>query len=492
MRVLLIYLEPLDNEPMGLMYIGTVLKRESHRVRIIGLGKSTFLKSLSREVLRFKPDIVGLNITTMLAGKAEIAASFIKNNFPGIKIIAGGPHPTILPYETLKNKNIDISVIGEGELTIVDLLRAIELKRPLEKVKGIAFLKDNNLVTTEKREYIQDLDALPFVDRELMPGRVIYGRAGYPVGNPCMLLMTVRGCPYKCSFCQPVLNKMFGSKIRRRSVENVVREITELKRKYGIRGLWIDDDTFLLDNNWVERFCDLMIEEKLDMLWYTNGRINIADKKILRKMRDAGCVGLVMTPETGSERIRNEILNKNISDEEITAAYRICREIGLPVQANIMLGSPTETNKDLDLSVNLIKKIQPHFMNFSYTTALPETYLYNRYRKEISESPYYKNYEAYDIGAFKKLETSASDDKLREVLAFFKKFYSKSSFTNRARHFFEFPYFRRILFKRWRSLIFNKHPNFKHLIFDLAAILAGSVLYFRHRNVYNQLPPTRW
>lgn len=223
MRVLLIYPEPLNNEPIGLLYIGTILKRESHHVKIIGLERKNPLKSILKKVSHFKPEAIGIYINTILADKAKVVAGFIKNNFPEITIVAGGPHPTILPHETLKERCIDICVIGEGELTVIDLLKAAKLNKPLEKVKGIAFLKDNNLVTTEKREYIQDLDILPFIDRELMPSNVIYGQAGYPVGNPCMLLMAVRGCPYQCSFCQPALNKIFGSKVRRRSPENVVK-----------------------------------------------------------------------------------------------------------------------------------------------------------------------------------------------------------------------------------------------------------------------------
>jgi len=483
MRILLIYLAPLDNEPMGLMCIGTSLKEAGYLVKIIGIEKHESERKLLKEISDFKPDIVGISIITSLSDKAQHIANFIKNNFSKITIIAGGPHPTILPYETLKNGNIDIGVIGEGELTAVDLVETLSSSRPLEKVRGIAFIKNGNLVLTEKREYIENLDDLPFADRELMPKDVIYGRAGYPVANPVAFLMTVRGCPYQCSFCQPTLGNLFGKKVRRRSPESVIAEIIELKKKYGINGLWINDDTFMFNRDWVEKFCDLMIEKKLNMLWYSNGRINCVDKDILIKMRDAGCVGLVLTPESGSARIRNEILNKNLSDEEILKAYRICHEVGIPMQANIMLASPTETEKDMDLSITLIKKLQPHFMSYSYTTALPGTYLYSKYAKEISASPYYSHSENYDIGKFKKMGTNIPDSKLRAAQNLFNA-YSSNSFSNRARHFFQYPYFRKILYKRWKTLIFNRHPNFKHLIFDFAAIILGSVIYFKNREIY--------
>lgn len=486
MRILLVYLEPLDNEPMGLMYIGTALKNAGYSVKIIGIEKHNPQRRLLEEVAHFKPDFVGMSITTPLSNKAQGVAKLIKDNFPEMAIIAGGPHPTVLPYQTLNDKNIDICVMGEGEVTVAELLQALILSKPLEEIKGIAFLRDGNLTITEEREYIQDLDSLPFVDRELMPPEVIYGRAGYPAGNPCMLLMTVRGCPYQCFFCQPTVDKIFGKRVRRRSPQNVIEEVVELKRKYNIHGLWINDDTFLFDSNWTNEFCDLMLKENLDILWYANGRVNNADKDILIKMREAGCVGIVMTPETGSERIRNEILNKKLSDEQIIRAYKICHEIGLPVQANIMLASPTETDKDLEYSIALIKKIQPHFMNVSYTTALPGTYLYNRYIDEVHVSKYYKKYEDYDIGSFKKLDTDISEAELKRAWKFFAKRYANISLSNRARHFFQYPYFRKILFKRWQTLIFSRHPKFRHFIFDIMAIIFGSIIYLRNIKSYNR------
>lgn len=484
MKVLLIYLLPLDNEPIGLMYIGTVLKNAGHCVKIIGIEKHNPDRTVLGHVVSFLPDVVGLNIFTSLAGEAQRIARLIKDNFPGMYLIAGGPHATILPYETLREKCIDICVIGEGESTVVNLLDSLGKNLPLEKIDGIAFLRNANIVFTNPREYIQDLDTLPFVDRELMPKDVIYGRAGYPLENPCAFIMTVRGCPYACSFCKPGLDKIFGSRVRRRSPENVIKEIIELKGKYGIRGLWINDDTFTFDAKWVNKFCDLITEGKLDISWYINARLNNVDEQLFIKMRKAGCVSVVLTPEVGSERIRNIVLNKQITDKEIEEAFKVCHKIGLAVQANIMLGSPTETEADLKLSLDLIRKIQPHYMNISYTTALPGTYLYDQYFPEMSDSPYYKEYANYDFGSFKKIGNQIPDKQLKKAWQFFISKYGKSSFVNRARHFICYPEFRRVLFKRWRTLLFSRHPKLNHLIYDMIAILIGSIEYIWAKKVY--------
>jgi len=484
MRVLLVYLELLKNEPIGLMYIGTVLKKAGHSVKIIGIEKRNYERVLLKQVLIFNPDVVGLSIVTPLAGEAQRLAKLIKDNYPAICLIAGGPHPTLLPYETLKEKNIDICVIGEGELTALDLLESLSQKRPLDKIQGIAFLRAGNLIVTDPREYIKDLDSLPFVDRELMPERTIYGRAGYPLENPCAFLMTIRGCPYECSFCKPGLDKIFGSRVRRRSPANVAQEIMELKRKYGIRGLWINDDTFTFDAAWVDKFCDLIIKNKVGISWYINARVNNVDEGLFIKMRDAGCISVVLTPETGSERIRNLVLNKQITDKDVEEAFKICHKIGLPVQANIMLGSPTETEEDLKLSLELVRNIQPCYMNVSYTTALPGTYLYEQYLSEMSSSQYYKEYENYDFGSFKKIASQIPDNQLKKARRFIESKYGKNSFVNRARHFLLYPEFRMILFKRWRTLIFSRHPKPKHFIYDIVAILIGSFEYIWAKKIY--------
>lgn len=484
MRILLIYLEPLDNEPMGLLYIGTVLEKAGHSIKISGIERTNPEQKILKEIYNFKPQVVGLSITSVLTNKAQRIAGIIKQNFPKIVIIAGGPHPTILPEETLKNKNIDICVIGEGELTVVALLEAIANQKKLEGVTGIAFLKEENIFFSKERQFIDNLDELPFVNRELLPKEVIYGRAGYPVGNPCMFVFTTRGCPFKCSFCQPTVNKIFGDKVRRRSPENVIQEIIELKKRYKVHGLWINDDTLLIERNWIEKFCDYLVRERLDILWYANGRFNIIDEGILVKMRDAGCAGLVMTPETGSQRIRNEILNKNVSDEMIIKAYELCEKVGIPFQANIILASPEETEEELGLSLKLIKRIQPHFMNCSYATALPETFLHFRYAREILASEYYKKFEDYDIGKFKKINCVIPERRLREVWNFFEKKYSNTSFSNRARHFWHYPYFRKILYRRWKSLIISRHPKFRHFVFDIFSIIIGSFLYWKDYKIY--------
>ena len=146
MRVLLVRLQPLDNEPMGLLYIGTALQKAGHTVRLTGTANHNPAAKLLKEISLFKPDVVGFAVTTMFADKAQLLAHSIKRYYPEISIIAGGAHPTILPFETLKGGNIDVCILGEGDVTVVKLLETLKVHGDLEKVKGIAFLKNKGMI----------------------------------------------------------------------------------------------------------------------------------------------------------------------------------------------------------------------------------------------------------------------------------------------------------------------------------------------------------
>lgn len=485
MKVVLIYLDPLDNEPVGLMYIGTVLKGAGHEVKLVGIEKDGGEKALLRQIKLFKPDVVGLSITTPYASKAEHFAGLVKGAFPNVPVIAGGAHPTIMPGETMKKGNVDVCVIGEGERTVIELMGHYEGSAPLGDVKGIAFLDGGRLVMTEKRGYVENLDDLPFVDRGLLPEKVIYGRAGYPLQNPCMLITTVRGCPFRCTFCQPTVVSLFGKKVRKRSPANVVAEIAELKRLYGTSGLWINDDTFAFDHAWTAEFCGRLRESGADVSWWANGRINVVRRETLLKMKDAGCVALVMTFECGSERVRNEILKKGVTNEQVFKAYDISHELGILVRTNVMLGTPTETEKEMQESALMVKAVQPHFVTASYTTPIPGSYMYDEYLSDKAKEGE-KEWDFYDISHFKSVESAVPEEKLKEVYAGIQKGYSGHSFVNRARHFFEVPGFRGVLYKRWKSLIFSRHPNIKHLLFDIGAIVLGSAGYILNRSKYRR------
>jgi radical SAM superfamily enzyme YgiQ (UPF0313 family) len=483
MKIMLIYLESLKVMPMGLMYIGTVLKENGNDVKIIGLpGTSKESgQDIQRELATYMPEVVGISVCTYEVVKSIGVAKAVKEYDSGIKVIAGGPHPSILPTDLLLRSNdIDICVIGEGELTVVGLVNAIEKGADLGKVKGISFRNaEGDPVVTARREFIANLDDLPFIDRGLLPIDILTRRGGYPVGYPNMYVVTSRGCPFQCTFCKPTEDIVFGNKIRRRSVQNVINEVRLLKERYDIGGLWINDDTLFTSKAWLNEFCDQMIREHLQITWAANGRLSpVVTEETLSKMRLAGCVYLVMTFETGSERVRNQILNKAVSNEDVCKYLGIVKRSKIPFQSNIMIGSPTETIDELFESVTMIDAIKPSYMNMSFTTLMPGTYLYEEY-KDQEGYEYLRDDEYIHSGWWARSDGCSKIPKEFKELVYF---YFLHKYTNRApyarfRNFVENSYARSMFFFRLRTLILKKNKNMKHFLYDIYLLGVGMILY---------------
>ena len=232
----------------------------------------------------------------------------------------------------------------------------------------------------------------------------------------------------------------------------------------------------MYDRKWVTSFCEMMTQERLGITWGTTGRINLAQKELLALMKEAGCLFVVMAIESGSDRIRNDILGKNVSRDQMYKAYALCHEVGMLVQANIMIGIPTETMDDLRESVAVIERVRPHWMNFSFTTALPKTYMFDEYSATLFDV--YTTCEKYWLGEPKQLACDIPLETQVKVSEYFRQKYLLDSFFTRARHIIEFPDMRRIVLRRWQQLLFKKHRNIKHFLYDVVAIILGSIIYY--------------
>ena len=466
MRIVLIYPDKIEtHDPKGIIYIGTALKNAGYDIKIIGIrlrhqvrdekGVLSFhvepgaTEKLSQDLKKLKPDIVGVSLLTPDAERAKVIAKTVKEYDPKIPVIFGGVHPTIMPEEVLKDKNVDFVVIGEGEITAVELVKTIEKKGDIRKVKGIGFRENNKIIKTEPRPYIEDMDTLPIPDRELLPiKRILKVRPFFPLPYPYLDIIGCRGCFFNCAFCQPTLKKVFGLMVRKRSPENMIKELKFLKAKYGIRGIVFSDDTLISDKKWTMRLCDLMIQEKLKIKWFCNARINLMDREVMKKMKEAGCIGFVLAIESGNNRVRNKILNKGVSKEQIYNAFRLSKELGFVTQANIMIGSPTETEEELNESVELIKQIDPDEMNTSFTTILPHTYLWYKHSDLLD----IYNWELYNLDVPKQILSNIPVEKKIKVRTFLMKNYGRFGKSGRKK-FFKYGWYRKMVLYRWYTML---------------------------------------
>ncbi len=362
-------------EPLGILYISSVLKKNGYDVKVIDL---TFEKSFS--VIRKNiagSDIVGISVTTALFNTAKNVLNYIKKIDPSIPVVMGGPHATVLPNEILSS-GFDYAIIGEGEETILDLLNVIKGKKRPEQVKGIAYKEKGKICFTEPRSYIKNVDKIPFPDRKALNYKQYFKNGMNHVG-----VFVTRGCPYNCLFCKPMQNKLFGNILRGRKVENVAREIEVIYKDYGNVKIIFKDDTIMTNGS--QWFRNLKKEmDKRNIIidgWLCQSRVDQINSELIEALKECGCEGISFGVESGSQKILN-YYRKGIVVKQIISAFDMCRKAKIRTHAYIMFGAPEETRKDMEMTYKLIKKIKPDSISTSITTPAPGTDLYTGAEKK--------------------------------------------------------------------------------------------------------------
>ncbi|MFC1712124.1 B12-binding domain-containing radical SAM protein [Candidatus Poribacteria bacterium] len=407
----------------GLAYIAACVLEQGHEVHVID-AKSLDLSTTEVVALAHerKTDIVGITAMTpdiIWAGKI---ADGIKTNGPEIPIIVGGPHVTALPERTLREfPSLDIAVIGEGERAIVELLDVISSSHTLEdihKVKGLAFRRGEQVVITEPRQPIADLDSLPFPAWHLFPRQTEY------------TVFATRGCPFRCKFCMRVM----GSSVRTRSPENVVAEIEHNIRKYGMRSFRFEDETFGIQRRWTERLLDMMIESKIpDRItsWSAMSRVNIANSKVYRKMKRAGCRTVNFGIESGSQKIL-ESVHKGFKLNNAKRAIKVAKEAGLRVAAFFIMGHPFETRLTLIDTIRFAAKLNPDHVAIGVMVPYPGTAIWDMALEKEGGYDYishnwddYRKYHGHPLG-LKRI--SAVELEIWQVCGYFAVYISHARF----------------------------------------------------------------
>ena len=367
--------------PMGLALIAAVLEREGYLVTVL---EANALKLQPEAVVPLvaDADIIGLTAMTPTINTAIAIARHLKKAHPDLSIVLGGAHATLLPEETLiTTPEIDIIVRGEGEETIIELLRALEYKQPLSEIPGISYRRDGGVVSNPARSKNIDLDSLPFLAYHLLPWRRYRPHPPHGRALPFAAIITSRGCPYRCSYCS---KPIFGSKFRSQSPERVGEEVAYYKRRFGIKEFAFYDDVFTLNKKRAYAIADEIIKKSLKIHWTCETRVNLVDKELLCHIKQAGCYSIAYGIESGSQEIL-DTLDKDISLEQVEEAVRLSREVGLQTIGYFMIGSPGESPETIRQTIQFAKKLKLDFAQFAVTTLFPGTKLYDLYldgRKE--------------------------------------------------------------------------------------------------------------
>jgi len=349
MQVLAIY--PCETEqrvfermpPLGMLWIGGCLRRAGYGVEFIDQQVSEL--DPARVAAEARPRLALIGGTSHSRFASFELARRIKQHSPETIVVYGGPHASFTAEDTLAHvPDIDIVVRGEGEEVSLELAAwAIGGRAEgaaLARIRGIAYRESGRLVRTPARPLLVDLDSLGAPDRDLVPLER-YGMTMDYLGLPGTSLMTARGCPIMCTFCSA--SAMFGKSYRARSPARVVDEVEELVTRHGMRGIKIFDSTFTLQRAHVEGFCAELRRRRLEIPWECELRVGSVDQRLLETMRAAGCYYVDVGIESGSQRVLDTCVHKQISLERAVELLRWTRELGFLTKVFFTLGHPGET-----------------------------------------------------------------------------------------------------------------------------------------------------
>lgn len=363
------------NQSLGLAYLAAVLEKEKIPVKIIDAPVLDYQqRQIIKEAKRFKPTLIGLTCLTPEFPSALKLATNLKKHFINCFIVIGGPHPTVAPKETLKHACFDLAVLGEAEVTIIELIKALRKdKDNLAKIKGVGFKKDKRIIITPSRPFIKNLDTIPFPARHLLPPLEKYQPSPGSYKNlPVGIIITSRGCPFRCTFCN---RNVFGEQARFRSPENVVNEMEILVKNFRAKEIRIWDDTFNLNPERVIQICQEILKRKLKFSWTCQARVNHVNLKMLRWMKRAGCWQISYGIESGNQEILNKI-KKGITLKMVRQAVAKTKKANIEVKGFFMLGLPGDTEETMQETINFAKELDPDIAAFSITIPYPGTEIY--------------------------------------------------------------------------------------------------------------------
>ncbi len=371
-------------QPLGLAMIAAVLEQRGYDVRIRDYTVEKYSdEDLAEELRKYKADVIGISIVTPVADFVYNRIVKVIRENSGGKIIVGGPHPSILDEEALQY--VDVVVRGEGEETIVALLENLN---KMENVSGISYVKDKSVFRNPERNFIENLDILPFPARHLLPDVENYSGLPSLRHKRVYNISTSRGCPYNCIFCY---QGVFGRRFRARSPENVLEEWSFLIREKKAEVVTISDDTFTTDPARVEQICHAIIQNGLKIPWTCSNGIRIGrdTAELLPLMKESGCIHVAFGIESGNEDSLKRI-NKEISLELVKKTVLSARKAGIPtVVGFFIVGFPWEDRKSILDTIEFACSLPLDYAHFAVPIPFPGTELYDLYLNTHQEIPPY-------------------------------------------------------------------------------------------------------
>lgn len=379
--------------PLGLCSLGAVLIREGHQVKIIDASaRGLSPREVCDNARHYSPAVIGISATTCSYPRARNLLRRLKKIVPGTRLIMGGAHVSARPLQTMREcPELDIAVVGEGELTLKELVDNLPAGRELSRVEGIFYRDGGQIRETPPREPINDLDELPIPARGLLGDQSVYHPTPLRGKGKTTSMITSRGCPLGCLYCD---QSVFGSGWRSFSPGRILAEMRTLVHDSGVEFISFEDDNFLFDRDRVERFCRLAGEEDFSVNWGCSVRAEAVDREILRSMKKAGCYYIYLGIESGSPRVL-KVLGRNPDLSLLEEKIKMIKKSGILAYGAFMMGNPTETREELARTQRLALSLPLDGLFLFQYTPYPNTPLRKLALRRGKVSSNWEDYSAH-------------------------------------------------------------------------------------------------
>ena len=359
-----------NSAPLGLLYIAAALENAGHTVAAIdGAAEQLDVSGVAKRVEDFKPDVIGIGSFTVSFETTRRLAARLKALLPEVPIVLGSYHVSLVPEDAMADDTFDVGVLGEGEHTMLELVEHYEREGgDLKEIEGICFREaDGNLHFTPKRKKYKALDSFPFPARHLLPPNIYRPVPVDEHAFPKFSMVTSRGCPHACAFCQKS-----RSGYRSHSPGYIVDEIEHLVRDFGVADIAFVDSLFCANKKRVHAICDEILRRGVKVSWTCSSRVEVVDKPLLEKMKAAGCWRTRFGVESGSDKVL-DFISKGITKEKIRNAITWADEVGLRPKAFFMVGHMPDSRETILETIEFAKSIPLHDVTVQINTILPET-----------------------------------------------------------------------------------------------------------------------
>jgi len=448
--------------PLGLLYIGTVLKLKGYDVKILDcVPQKIGYNELEKEIRYFKPFVVGITTFTMSMVDVLLTVNLVKEIDNSIFTVLGGHHVNLYPKETIRYKNVDFILTGEGEDTFPQLLNALENNYSFEdllKIDGIGFFRNNEEFINPKKAFINNLDNLPIPARSFLPLEIYMSIVGK--NSMVATVMSSRGCPFKCTYCYTP-NKSYRS----RSTENIIEEIKYLVN-LGFKEIFFFDDLFALKSEKVVEFAKYLIKENIKINWSFRARINTVNQELVNEVKKAGIHRIQFGIESGVDETLKKI-KKGTDTEKIRTAIRLCRKAKITTIGNFMIGLPDETEEDIEKTLKFSRKIGLNYAQYSVLVPYPFTEAYEEgLKRGIFTFDYWQEFADNPLENAEKFKVEYWTDKVSEEYLFktikksFKRFYFRPvTIINKLKEISTFQEFKYAVIGALSVFKFNPKPE---------------------------------